>query len=83
MWGATAAAATWVASRIAGRLAGALVTLLLASALAFNLAMLPYVMWFKVTMPAAFAAACLMGIRYGRRVPSPAAGADAAQRPNR
>ena len=82
MWAATAAAAIWVASRIGGRLAGALVTLLLACALAFNLSMLPYVTWFKIAMPAAFAAACLLGIRYGRRAPSPAAGADAAQRLN-
>ena len=67
MWGATAAAATWVASRIGGRLAGALVTLLLAAALAFNLSMLPYVMWFKIAMPAAFFVACLIGIRSGAR----------------
>ncbi len=67
MWGATAAAATWVASRIGRRLAGALVTLLLASALAFNLSMLPYVTWFKVAMPAAFFVACLLGIRTGTR----------------
>jgi hypothetical protein len=67
MWGATAAAAAWVASRIGGRLAGALVTLLLASALAFNLSMLPYVIWFKIAMPAAFFVACLLGIRTGRR----------------
>jgi len=68
---------TWVASRIGGRLAGALVTLLLAAALAFNLSMLPYVMWFKVAMPAAFFVACLLGIRTGTRrlltVPSAAA----------
>jgi len=63
MWGATAAAAAWVASRIGGRLAGALVTLLLASALAFNLSMLPYAMWFKIAMPAAFFVACLLGVR--------------------
>jgi hypothetical protein len=69
MWGAAAAAATWVASKIGGRLAGALVTLLLAAALAFNLSMLPYVMWFKIAMPAAFFVACLLGIRHGRRVP--------------
>ena len=80
MWGATGAATTWVASRIGGRLAGALVTLLLALALAFNVSMLPYVMWFKVAMPAAFFVACLLGIRYGRRVPSPAAVTDAALR---
>jgi hypothetical protein len=67
MWGATAAAATWLASRIGGRLAGATVTLLLAAALAFNLSMLPYVMWFKIAMPAAFFISCLAGIRLGRR----------------
>jgi hypothetical protein len=67
MWGATASAATAVASRIGGRLAGAIITLLLAAALAFNLSMLPYVMWFKIAMPAAFFVACLAGIRLGRR----------------
>ena len=67
MWGATAAAATWVASRLGGRLAGAIVTLLLAVALAFNMSMLPYVMWFKIAMPATFFVACLIGIRLGSR----------------
>jgi len=67
VWGMAAGAATWVASRIGGRLAGALVTLLLASALAFNMSMLPYVMWFKIAMPAAFFVACLLGIRTGTR----------------
>jgi hypothetical protein len=65
MWGATAAVATWVASRIGGRLTGAIVTLLLAAALAFNLSMLPYVLWFKAGMPAVFFVACLLGIRGG------------------
>ena len=67
MWGATAAAAAWVASRIGGRTAGAIVTLLLASALAFNLSMLPYAMWFKIAMPATLLVACLTGIRTGTR----------------
>jgi hypothetical protein len=80
MWGATAAAATSAASRIGGQLAGAVVTLLLAAALAFNLTMLPYVMWFKIAMPATFFVACLLGIRYGRRVPRPAAPTEAALR---
>jgi hypothetical protein len=83
MWGASAAAATWVASRIGGRLAGALVALLLAAALAFNLSMLPYVLWFKIAMPAVFFVACLLGIGYGRRAPSPAAPSTAGPRPNR
>ena len=83
MWGATAAAATWVASRIAGRLAGVVVTLLLGAALAFNLSMLPYVMWFKIAMPATFFVACLLGIVYGSRAPSPAAVTDAGPRSHR
>ena len=80
MWGATAAAATWVASRIGGRLAGAVVTLLLAAALSFNLSMLPYVMWFKIAMPATFFVACLIGIRTGGRGPSAHASGGPARR---
>lgn len=80
MWGAAAAAAAWVASRVGGQLAGILVALLLAWALIFNLSMLPYAAWFKIAMPAAFSVACLLGIRHGRRVPSAAAGTDAALR---
>ena len=72
-WGATSTAATWVASRVGGRLAAIVVALLLAWALTFNLTMLPYALWFKTTMFGAFPIACLLGIRYGRRVPSPAA----------
>jgi hypothetical protein len=83
MWGATAAAATWVASRIAGRPAGIIVALLLASALAFNLSMLPYVMWFKIAMPGAFCVACLLGIKYGRRAPSPVGAGNTAPGPGR
>jgi hypothetical protein len=66
-WGATAAAATWVASRVGGRLAGIVVGLLLAWALTFNLTSLPYAMWFKAAMFGAFPIACLVGIGYGRR----------------
>jgi hypothetical protein len=66
-WGATAAAATWVASRIGGRLPGIIVALLLAWALVFNLTMLSYTPWFKIAMFVAFPMACLIGIRYGAR----------------
>ena len=70
MWGATAGAATWVASRIGRRAAGIVVALLLAWALVFNLMSLPYAMWFKIAMLSAFPIACLLGIRHGSRVPS-------------
>jgi hypothetical protein len=68
-WGATSTAATWVASRIGGQPADIVVALLLAWALIFNLTMLPYATWFKTAMFIAFPIACLLGIRYGRRVP--------------
>ena len=77
-WGATSAAATWVASRVGNRLAGGVVALLLAWALIFNLTMLPYTIWFKVVMFSVFPVACLLGIRYGKRFPSPVAHTDAA-----
>jgi hypothetical protein len=80
-WAATSTAATWVASRVGGRLAGIVVALLLAWALIFNLTMLPYTTWFTIAMASAFPIACLLGIRYGRRVPSPAA-ADTVLRSN-
>jgi hypothetical protein len=70
MWGAAAAAATWVATRLGGRRAGVLVALLLAWALIFNLSMLPYWVWFKVAMYIAFPIACLIGVRFGTRNPS-------------
>lgn len=79
-WGGTSTAATWVASRVGGRLAGIVVALLLAWALIVNLTMLPYTMWFKIAMFSAFPIASLLGIRYGRQVPSLAVAADTVLR---
>jgi hypothetical protein len=81
-YGATSTAATWVASRIGGMLAGIVVALLLAWALIFNLTVLPYAMWFKVAMFSAFPIACLLGVRYGRRVSSPTSAANVELRSN-
>lgn len=81
-WGATAAAATWVASRAGGRPAGIIVALLLAWALIFNLSMLPYPAWFEIAMAIAFPIACLLGIRYGRRTSPSSAAAEARLRPD-
>lgn len=77
-YAATSTAATWVASRVGNRLAGSVVALLLAWGLIFNLTMLPYTMWFKVVMFSAFPIACLLGIRYTKRLPSPVARRDEA-----
>jgi hypothetical protein len=71
-WGATIAAATWVAARVGSRLAGIVVALLLAWALTFNLLMLPYTLWFKIAMFLVLPLACFAGLRYGRRGPAPA-----------
>lgn len=67
MWGATIAAATWVATRIGNRVAGGAVALLLAWALIFNLSMLPYANWFEIVMPIGLLIASAIGIRYGTR----------------
>jgi hypothetical protein len=79
-WGATSTAATWVASRVGNRLAGSVVALLLAWALIFNLTMLPYTTWFKVVMFCVFPVTCLLGIRYGKRLPPSIAHTGAAPR---
>lgn len=68
-WGATFTAATWVATRMGNRVAGGVVALLLAGALIFNLAMLPYALWFKVAMLLVLPAACLAGILRARPRP--------------
>ncbi len=74
LWGASATAATWVASRLGNLVAGFAVTLLLAWALVFNVTHLPYFLWFKVAMLSAFPIACFLGIQYGRRGSRGAAG---------
>lgn len=65
MWGLAAAAATWVATRSSNQMAGIIVALLLAWALIFNVTHLPYPLWFKVGMLAAFPLFCLLGVRCG------------------
>lgn len=82
-WGSIATAATWIASRLGNRVAGIAVALLLASGLIFNLAMLPYTMWFKVVMLSVFPVACAIGITYAKRGPSPVRPRDAALPSNR
>lgn len=74
MWGFAAAAATWVATRLGNQAAGIIVALLLAWALIFNVTQLPYPLWFKAAMLAAFPVFCYLGIRCGRRRVRGAAG---------
>lgn len=67
LWGGTALGSVWVAGRIGNRVAAIIVTLILGAAIVFNISMLPYVLWFKVVMLAAFPAACGWGIWKGPR----------------
>lgn len=66
-WGATAFVSTWVASRLGNRGCGAFVGLLLVAAVVFNIAMLPYPIWFKAADLIAIPAAVYLGLRSPRR----------------
>ncbi len=66
LWGAIAFLSVWISTRIGRIAAGIVVALLLVAAVVFNVAMLPYPVWFKAVMPLAMLAACVMGIRRGR-----------------
>jgi hypothetical protein len=68
-WSGTALASTWVATRLGGRVAGIVVALLLLAAIVMNLSMLPYTLWFKVTMFTCAPVACLLGVGLPRRPP--------------
>lgn len=68
LWGATAYLAVWVATKIGRIAAGIVVALLLVAAVVFNVAMLPYPVWFKAVMPLVMLVACGVGLRMGRTV---------------
>ena len=71
IWAGTTFASTWVTTRIGGRGCGGFVGLLLLAAVVFNVAKLPYPMWFKVANLIAFPAAIYLSLRSpGRRKPS-------------
>jgi uncharacterized membrane protein len=76
-WSATALASTWFATRLGSRIPGVVVGLLLILGVASNVAMLPYVLWFKVAVLLCVPIACLLGIFLPRR-PFPAQGMPAA-----
>ncbi len=70
-WGAAALAGTWTAGRLANRLAALFVGLLLLVAVLFNVAMLPYPLWFKVAAPLAIIAGIACGMNGTRRRNAP------------
>ena len=65
LWGATAFLAVWVAAKIGRISAGIVIALLLVAAVVFNVAMLPYPVWFKVVMPLAMLGTCGVGLYMG------------------
>ena len=66
-WGGTTFASTWVTRRIGGRGCGAFAGFVLLAAVVFNIAKLPYPMWFKVVNLIAIPAAVFMGLRFPSR----------------
>lgn len=69
MWGVTALVGTWIAGRLGSRGSALLMAALLVIAVLFNLAMLPYPLWFKIVQPIAVLAAVVFGYRWSRRRP--------------
>ncbi len=62
-WVGTTFVSTWVATRLGGRIAGIILGLFLIWAVGFNVSMLPYPLWFKVSTVVGIPVACLIGIR--------------------
>lgn len=52
MWGAIAFVGTWIAGRVGNRSCAIFMAVLLLAAVLWNIAMLPYPMWFKLIQPA-------------------------------
>ena len=63
LWSGTAFLGVWVATKIGRIAAGIVVALLLIAAVVFNVACLPYPVWFKVVMPLGMLGACVLGLR--------------------
>jgi hypothetical protein len=66
LWGGTALAGTWIAGRLGNVWCALFVGLLLLAAAVFNISMLPYPMWFKVTMLIAISLAVAAGAYLSR-----------------
>ena len=73
-WAGTALVSTWIAGRLGNRVAAYIIGFLLIAAVVFNLAMLPYAVWFKIATLIAIPCGVLGGIYWSRR---PAVGGSA------
>ncbi len=63
MWAAIAYISTWTAYHIGGRVAACVIAASLLAGVLFNVAMLPYPIWFKAISVAAIAGAVLVAMR--------------------
>jgi hypothetical protein len=70
-WAGTAFASTWISGRMGNRFCGLLIGLLLLAGLIFNLSMLPYPIWFKISNLLAIPAAIGLGDRLSIRRAAP------------
>lgn len=73
MWACTAFIGTWISGRLGNRLAAIVVGGLLLAAAIFNIAMLPYPLWFALVQPIAILAAVALGFQWscGRKAVAP------------
>jgi len=76
MWALTAHVAVRLASRLGGLVSGIIVAVLIASLLAFNLAMLPYPIWFRGLAGTILPLAMLAAVRRRAKRPSPTPGSE-------
>jgi hypothetical protein len=62
MWGAIAFVGTWIAGRVGNRPCAILIGVLLLAAVVWNVAMLPYPLWFKLVQPVVVGIAVVYGV---------------------
>lgn len=62
MWGATAFIGTWIAGRVGNRPCAIFIGVVLLAAVVWNVAMLPYPLWFKLVQPVVVAITVVYGV---------------------
>jgi hypothetical protein len=71
LWAVTGLAGTWLAGRLGNRGCALAVGLLLSAAVVWNVAMLPYPLWFKIAAVVALACAVAAGVYLSRHRTTP------------
>lgn len=78
MWGGTAFTGSWIAGRWGNQVTSSLTALLLIFGVVFNVAMLPYPMWFQLVQPVAVVGASAWAVRLAARARAVLDAADAS-----